>query len=256
MALAAIDLGSRAPTGDPLVEAVEQMFAASLCTGSAFGMALFARARWKLSLRLSCCALLLAACAASLGLAWPVQPTLRWQKVIAASGAWSVDFPAPPKTNQRHAPTPEGEMPLTESTATARGATFSVQERLPPGAEHESAAALLTSARAQALASGRARVVAEKSLATSGDAAGLELLFRLEGRDFRARIYAVPPRVFALTVGPILGAEPETQRFLDSFQFSASPPGARQRSPSPPGPASPPPRLQPGNPRSSPSTTL
>ena len=228
MALAAIDLGSLAPVGDPLVAGVEQMFAAALCTGAAFGMALFARARWRLRSRLASCSLLLLACALSLWLAWPVPTPLRWQRASGASGAWSAEFPAAPATDERRAPTPEGEMPLTESSATALGATFNVQERLPPGAERDSAKALLVRARAQALASGRARIVEEKAIAAPSGAAGLELLFRLEGRDFRARLYALPPRVFALTVGPIERAGPEAQRFLDSFRLAASGPHPAQ----------------------------
>jgi hypothetical protein len=56
--------------------------------------------------------------------------------------------------------------------------------------------------------------------AGAAEVPGLELRFRLDGHDYRARIYAAPPRVLTLTAGPLDAARPEAQRFFESFALS------------------------------------
>jgi hypothetical protein len=162
------------------------------------------------------------ASAALFVVALPPAAPVEWHRVAGASGLWSVEFPGKPELTERTAPTPLGEMTLRESTASARSATFRVLESEPPGAGRETAAALLARARADALRSGRERLLSEKPifLPTPFDRLpGIELRFRLDGHDFLARIYAAAPQVYVLTAGPLEDAKPEVARFMDSFQL-------------------------------------
>lgn len=224
MALFAIDLGARPPAGDPVLEGIRQMIAATVCSGAAFGAALLSRVRRPLPLRLGGCALLLGASALALLAARPPGlGAVEWRRAEGLSRAWSAEFPGTPSRSERIAPTAEGEMPLSEAAAAARGATFRVQEMQPPGADREGPRALLLHARRAALASGRERIVEETPLVLRAGAAevpGLELRFRLDGHDYRARIFAAPPRVLTLTAGPLDAARPEAQRFFESFALS------------------------------------
>jgi hypothetical protein len=224
MALIAIDLGARAPLGDPLLEGIRQMIAATVCSGAAFGAALLSRLRRPLPLRLGGCALLLAASALALFAARPkATGAVEWRRAEGFSRAWSAEFPAAPSRSERTAPTAAGEMPLSEAAAAARGATFRVQETQPPGADREGPRALLLHARAAALPSGRERIIEETPIVLRAGAVevpGLELRFRLDGHDYRARIYAAPPRVLTLTAGPLDAARPEAQRFFESFALA------------------------------------
>lgn len=231
MALLAIDLGRREPWGDPFVEGVEQMIAAAVCSAGAFGSALLARARLTLRARLAGCAGLLLASAASLGVAWPPRTEVRWRRVAADGEGWSVEFPAPVQRAERTAKSASGEEEERALSAQALGATFVARESEAPGAGGRAAtpAELLRRARAAALPSGRERIVEERALPVGPVAqrpagvaaqAGLELLFRLDGHDHLARLYAAPGRLVVLTVGPIDRARPEARRFLESFQWS------------------------------------
>lgn len=220
LALAAIDLGAHDPVGDPVVEGLKEMVAVATCAGAAFGAALLARARQGLALRVAACGALGAASALAFLWATPRRDPIAWRRFDA--GAWSVEFPAPPALSRRNAPTPAGEAPLAEAAATARGATFRVQESEPPQAGQADAASLLARARAEALRPGRERIVDERPLTAnlaSGAARGVELRLRLDGHDFRARIWAAPPRVLVLTVGPLDEVRPEADRFFSSFQL-------------------------------------
>jgi hypothetical protein len=220
LALAGIDLGAHDPIGDPTAEGIKQMIAVATCAGAAFGAALASRLRRPLALRLPACAVLAAASALTFFWAAPRHRAVEWRRLDA--GAWSAEFPSAPAISRRNAPTPSGEMPLSEAVATIRGATFRVQESEPPRADGADSAALLARARAEALRSGRERIVEERTLTArspAGVATGVELRFHLDGHDFRARIYAAPPRVLVLTAGPLDEAREEADRFFASFEL-------------------------------------
>jgi hypothetical protein len=220
LALASIDLGAHDPVGDPVAAGIKQMIAVATCAGAAFGAALVSRLRRPLALRLPACAVLAAASALTFLWAAPRHGAVEWRR--ASAGAWSAEFPAAPAFSRRSAPTPSGEMPLSEAVATVRGASFRVQESEPPQATGADAKALLARARAEALRSGRERIIDERALtmpSPSGAASGVELRFHLDGHDFRARIFAAPPRVLVLTAGPLDDAREEADRFFASFQL-------------------------------------
>jgi hypothetical protein len=220
LALAGIDLGAHDPVGDPVAEGIKQMIAVATCASAAFGAALVSRLRRPLALRLPTCAALAAASALTFFWAAPRHTAVEWRRFDA--GAWSAEFPAAPALSRRNAPTPSGEMPLSEAVATVRGATFRVQESEPPQSAGSDSKALLARARAEALRSGRERIVDERALTArspTGAVSGLEVRFHLDGHDFRARIYAAPPRVLVLTAGPLDGAREEADRFFASFHL-------------------------------------
>jgi hypothetical protein len=223
LALAGIDLGAHDPGGDPVAEGVKQMIAVATCASAAFGAALVSRLRrLPLALRLPACAALAAASALTFLWAAPRHTAVEWRRFQA--GGWSAEFPATPALSRRNAPTPSGEVPLSEVVATLRRATFRVQESEPPRAAGTDSEALLSRARAEALRSGRERIVDERALTArspAGAVSGLELRFRLDGHDFRARIYAAPPRVLVLTAGPLEEAREDADRFFASFQLEA-----------------------------------
>ncbi|GAC1342306.1 MAG: hypothetical protein NVSMB23_14830 [Myxococcales bacterium] len=220
LALAGIDLGAHDPVGDPVAEGLKQMVAVATCAGAAFAAALLGRARRPLALRIAGCAALGAAGALAFACAAPRRTGAAWKRFDG--GAWSAELPAAPALSRRNAPTDEGEMPPIEAVATLRGAVFRVQESEPPRAARADPATLLSRARREALGSGRERVVEERPLdpaAPAGAPRGLDLRFRLDGHDFRARIWAAPPRVLVLTVGPLDEVGPEADRFLGSLQL-------------------------------------
>jgi hypothetical protein len=150
-----------------------------------------------------------------------------WKKVSPADQAFTIQFPAEPKQQDRDVKTPAGTVSVKvyylEPTDGKPGYFLSWSMHGDSPGPPVNLQTRLTRARAAALATTKGKLVSEKKITLSNHP-GLDLLIATEKGNFlHTRIYAVENRLYEIfLVGrrdQVTGAQ--AQRFLLSFRLGA-----------------------------------
>jgi hypothetical protein len=155
----------------------------------------------------------------------PQQPprAFRWQPFQSRDGGFSVQFPGKPEVSRRTIRTDAGDVISVRHTAgDGAHATYDVTindyprdsvGRLTPGR-------MIDAARDGLVFQSKGRLVSQKAAAV-GKVQGRD--HEIEGADgmrYHVRLLAVGSRVYQITAMAQPPAQPETQRFFDSFRLT------------------------------------
>jgi hypothetical protein len=160
-----------------------------------------------------------------------------WQAVAPAGLGFQALMPGTPRQDQQNQETPAGTLELHKFRAEPKGKKelfMVVVIRFPPGMTDQLGGAewLLELGRQDVLTACQGRLQSERRIALNG-CPGLELeVLPAKGAIVKARIYAAKNQVYQVSVHvpKVRFTSDDVQMFFDSFQLSAEPPAATDRS--------------------------